>query len=881
VSSSAEGRDGTITSSSSSSAGSLLSTTTLTKGPDGVLGMAAPIIQSGTIQLGKTNMMAGLYGPKMTFSVDDTGSLGSGGLLGGMTRTRKVTINGHQWSTSYDPAARQITTTGPALQNNIGPLSVITTLDDKGRPLTVKTPWASDVSVAYDGNGRLSTISQGISQGGRQAATDWDTHGFLTSFTPNNKDSSKHTTTLDSDGVGRVRQVKPPGLQPVKMTPDASGNLVSLTLPNQAGQAVHTFGYDDVDRPTTHTPPLVGTTDTSLYTADGLPGKTTLLSGRTITPTYGDSKQRLTQLDFVLAPLPTAQLKLAYDDSATGLLSSLTLGSEVLKFVYNGALLTDVTTTGTTASALHFVFTDDLRVDNYTLGTDKVSFVYDNDGLPLSATTGTTTLSRTRGSNGLVNQVTLGSLKEVPAVDATYGEISGSSSAFGAVPLYTYPIEKRDSQGRELIRSEGIPAVGLLTSTSSRVRYGYDPAGRLTQRFTCGPMASDPDCTASPTPTATWSFDDNGNRLAAGVASFAYDLQDRLLSQGAISYEHDADGHLTKVHKSALTDTTYSYDVLGRLTQVQLASPPATVSFVLDPLGRRVQRTAGTTTQRWVYLDALRPAAEYNGSGALVSRFVYLSGRNVPDVVIKGGTAYRLLTDERGSVRLVVSSTGAVAQRIDYDEWGVATDSNPGFQPFGFAGGMQDPTTGLVHFGARDYSPQLGRWITKDPIAFHGGMNVYAYAGSDPVNRIDPRGLAGTLTVYSEYMTLGGYPHAWLEYTPDGGLPTQYGTYPGQDFPSGLFWGGGIKNYDEPEKANASTSVRLDDDGEKRLLNFLADPDNNEWNLLTNNCGGFALRGLEQATGSKYPCSAWPGTLADCAAQGGIPWSTKGPLGLY
>jgi uncharacterized protein RhaS with RHS repeats len=189
---------------------------------------------------------------------------------------------------------------------------------------------------------------------------------------------------------------------------------------------------------------------------------------------------------------------------------------------------------------------------------------------------------------------------------------------------------------RELIRSEGIPAVGSLTSTSSRVRYGYDPAGRLTQRFTCGPMASDPDCTASPTPTATWSFDDNGNRLAAGVASFAYDLQDRLLSQGAITYKHDDEGHLTKVHKSALTDT-YSYDVLGRLTQVSLASPAHTVSFVLDPLGRRVQRTLdGTVKNRWVYLDTLRPAAEYDGAGALVSRFVYLSGRNVPDLMLKG-----------------------------------------------------------------------------------------------------------------------------------------------------------------------------------------------------------------------------------------------------
>jgi len=48
----------------------------------------------------------------------------------------------------------------------------------------------------------------------------------------------------------------------------------------------------------------------------------------------------------------------------------------------------------------------------------------------------------------------------------------------------------------------------------------------------------------------------------------------------------------------------------------------------------------------------------------------------------------------------------SVAQRIDYDAWGIVTlDTSPGFQPFGFAGGLQDGATGLVRFGARDYDP--------------------------------------------------------------------------------------------------------------------------------------------------------------------------------
>ncbi len=109
---------------------------------------------------------------------------------------------------------------------------------------------------------------------------------------------------------------------------------------------------------------------------------------------------------------------------------------------------------------------------------------------------------------------------------------------------------------------------------------------------------------------------------------------------------------------------------------------------------------------------------------------------------MKGGATYRVLADHLGSPRLVVdTATGAVAQRMDFDEFGrVTADSNPGFQPFGFAGGIYDPATGLVRFGARDYDPRTGVWTTRDPIRFDGGWNLQQYALADPVNLVDPTG---------------------------------------------------------------------------------------------------------------------------------------------
>ncbi|GLS04990.1 hypothetical protein GCM10007860_21390 [Chitiniphilus shinanonensis] len=88
---------------------------------------------------------------------------------------------------------------------------------------------------------------------------------------------------------------------------------------------------------------------------------------------------------------------------------------------------------------------------------------------------------------------------------------------------------------------------------------------------------------------------------------------------------------------------------------------------------------------------------------------------------------------------MVNSQTGEVKQEIDYDAWGnVLSDTNPGFQPFGFAGGIYDKDTGLVRFGARDYDPQVGRWTAKNPIGSGGGdANIYLYVCGDPANFVD------------------------------------------------------------------------------------------------------------------------------------------------
>jgi RHS repeat-associated protein len=280
-----------------------------------------------------------------------------------------------------------------------------------------------------------------------------------------------------------------------------------------------------------------------------------------------------------------------------------------------------------------------------------------------------------------------------------------------------------------------VQTVETVQGTTSTRGFTYDSLGRLDTVRLNGLVVSD------------YAYDSNRNRTSlttgSGTTTATYDDQDRMLTYGGATYSYTANGELAL--KVVGTDTTrYTYDVFANMRQVRL--PVGTVvDNLVDPRNRRIgKRVNGVLVQAFLYQTQLAPVAELDGAGSIVSRFVYATRPNVPDYMVRDGVTYRMVLDHLGSVRLVVNTvTGAVAQRIDYDEFGrVTQNTNPGFQPFGFAGGMTDDLSQLVRFGARDFDPETGRWTSKDPRGFlAGSTNLLAYASNDPVSRIDPDGL--------------------------------------------------------------------------------------------------------------------------------------------
>lgn len=246
--------------------------------------------------------------------------------------------------------------------------------------------------------------------------------------------------------------------------------------------------------------------------------------------------------------------------------------------------------------------------------------------------------------------------------------------------------------------------------------------------------------------TESYTYDAASNitDFVSGTSNTAITVNNlnQITSAGSNNYVYDADGNL-------LDDgiNTYAWDAADRLVEITNKQSGHTSQFAYDGFSRRVSDTETDTGStpiitKLLWCDEV-PCEKRDSSDAALARY-YGEGE------LQGGQALYYAQDQVGSVVAVVDSTGLVVGRLSYDSYGNITSASGTLPDFRYAGLYYHQATSLYLATYRAYDAKTGRWISRDPIREHGGINIYAYVLGDPINAFDPLGLATINTVPSD-----------------------------------------------------------------------------------------------------------------------------------
>jgi RHS repeat-associated protein len=378
--------------------------------------------------------------------------------------------------------------------------------------------------------------------------------------------------------------------------------------------------------------------------------------------------------------------------------------------------------------------------------------------------------------------------------------VNAGVTSYESTVGYTYDAGNRitqavDSAGGTLTEAyDNLDRQTTETTPQGSVTYGYDSAGRRASMTVAGQ------------PQVSYTFD-NGNRLtqiAQGTTNvgFTYDNDNRrsslTLPNGvSVAYTFDSNSRVTGITynfgANTLGNLTYSYDQLGRRTQVggsfaRTGLPGAvttasydaaneltnwngtaisydangnmlsdgtntftwngrdqvatlnSVGLQYDALGRRIKNTAGTS----FLFDGVNATQELFGS--TITANIWTGGLDELFQRSDSNGTVVPLTDVLGSTIALVDSSGHIQTTYSYDPFGNTTTAGAASSNPSQYTGRENEGNGLYFYRNRYYSPVLHRFVSEDPDL--DGLNFYAYASNTPTNATDPTGLKTYVVIF-------------------------------------------------------------------------------------------------------------------------------------
>lgn len=608
--------------------------------------------------------------------------------------------------------------------------------DSRGRRTQFTDPAGNTASFTYDLLDRVTAITFPDQTSVQNAYNCCQ----RTQFT----DQLNHVTKFVYDDLGRLIQTTDPTGAGTNQAYDAVGNRISLTDPDS-----HTWQwqYDALDRRTTQLDPLH---DQETWSYDAVGNVIKRVDGNNTATTYTyDALDRMAQVAYP----DGSTVSMTYDGVGNRLTAANALGLWAWAYDANGRVTgaQSPTASGTTQYQYdnegHRTQLNDPDGNAITTAYDHAYRVA-SVGFPVNGQT--ETASYQRDPRGLATRRTLpNGVVSTYGYDALGRMTSIQHAQSGGTTLFSFAYQY-DGAGNPTQETSQRWDTGLGAAVAYQANYAHDARHQLTTEkyYQAGSFAleldytydlvgnrtklvtTDPTTADSPVNvTSTYSAD---NQVAQAVRTSPLDPTQTTI------YAEDGNGSLTQAANSATGTTAYAYDFERRLTRVDLPNGTA-AQFAYDPYGLRARKTGTSGAVTNYVLDGLQVLLEKGSTGTTQVRYAPGLAR------VAGSTASYYLEDRLGSVVGLTDASQNVTNTFRYDAWGNLLrhqgSTAEAYQWVGGEGYYLNPDTELYLLGLRHYSPATERFLTRDPIGFSGGANLYGYVGNSPTNYTDPYGL--------------------------------------------------------------------------------------------------------------------------------------------
>ena len=649
-----------------------------------------------------------------------------------------------------------------------GSLVTLFDYDNVGQLTKVTLPDASFIGYTYDAAHRLTDITNTVSEtihytldlmGNRTQEQVKDSLGVV-----------KQQRSRTFDALSRLAtELNGANALIASYTYDNNGNLKTATQKVDASTAndeVTAYDYDPLNRLSKLTDALAGMT---LYGYDGVDHLVSVTDPKSLVTSYSvdglDNPKQLVSPD-------TGTINSTYD-AAGNLKTRTDARARVSTYSYD-ALNRVTGVTFSTTPTITYTY-DDITLGNKGKGRlTKVSnsagmteYVYDSQGriTQKKQTTGTgvdlkvhTLIYSYNASTGRLDSLTYPSGKLIAYSYDAQGRVSGMTVngliLVSAITYQAFGVAKSWMWSGGPLLTRGFDLDGRQTSypytSTGTVNIAYDLADRITgfsgtvtKAFTYDKLDR-----LKTDGTTTFNYDADGNRssVLVGATSYAYTYAANsnkltaIAGPTAATYGLDVSGNVTTT-----AGNTYAYDSRGRLANITGATSN---TYGIDGLGQRVTKagTGYTGTIRFIYGEDGKLLGEYDNTGAIIAEHVYL--QDTPIAVLKTAGAYLVQSDHLNTPRAILGAANAVVWKWDSDAFGTtAANENPSAlgafnYNLRFPGQYYDKETANHYNYFRDnYNPKIGRYMQSDPIGLRGGINTYAYTGSQPTKYTDSTGL--------------------------------------------------------------------------------------------------------------------------------------------